>query len=776
MSRTSRKQQIKEYKRKTNAGQPQSPFIEVDRELDEWAKLSPSQKLEMIGNIAAHAGRDFEEFIYKFENDCTRIDPLYTLAVNVFYKRSSLAPDEWSDKNAFLQADSEVLHAMLLRRKYKEYSQPRNYFEAAVIADGLGESIRRSSREYLSLKDAELLSALPPEKLTAKSVSEQMRSQTQFVRNWGTIPQMLECVKKAFAPLENEVQKETGLRVADLLDMYMRIAERTETRFTKFCVRSKGIMMSRTPRQAVRRFCEFLPEFKGSERRLLDEINAGGLGPAVVKEWFQAEATKILPDVFMFSLEDFAAAYPQDMKPEILKPVLDRWSLTFGDLSELDIKSFFLENPVKLKPLISRGDDRYFFSGMEIFGSFCFQIIESWINSIPPLEKKYTDKKYKGAFLENKVVEEFKKYFPAQSIIQKVEGMKKVHGFNFESDVVILDDELMMLVEAKSNRIDQDGLTGKILRLKKKIEELIVKPSAQSERFENYVINNPGIIRTKIGSKRDQKIDTSQVRLIVRFSVSLDSLGELSTNTRRLKEANLIEKETKVVPTITLADLETILDLLPGVCQKAHYFLRRFDLAEAEYFLADEMDLLFTYLRTGFNFKNVLPEDIAGEELTMIELRRNSRHLTPYTNAARANSNINKPERRLTKWWKRIIERLEIERTSNWLKMGCFLLDMSIDEQVYISKIKSALVKNVENERSQPGVYDTFSFEIGHDAWRGTLCLLVYKNVRSEDLMLITRCLWLQEQRSSPTKRVLVIAYNAGDKSKTFTQLRYSEN
>jgi hypothetical protein len=258
--------------------------------------------------------------------------------------------------------------------------------------------------------------------------------------------------------------------------------------------------------------------------------------------------------------------------------------------------------------------------------------------------------------------------------------------------------------------------------------------------------------------------------------VSLESLGELSTNTQRLKEANLIEKETKVVPTVTLTDLETILELLPGVCQKAHYFLRRYDLAEAEYFLADEMDLLFTYLRTGFNFKNVLPEDIANEERPMIELRRNSRHLTPYKNTARTKSNINKPERRLTKWWKRIIERLEVERPSNWLKIGCFLLDMSIDEQVFISKNKSALVKNVEHEKSQPGVYDTFSFEIGHDAWRGTLSLLVYKNVSSEDLMFITRDLWLKVRRSSPTKRVLVIAYDAGDKSKTFTQLRYSEN
>ncbi len=234
MSRNNRKERIKACNRRLKEAQIQTPFINLNKEFDELAKLSPSEKLKVIRENSVRANLSFNSLIKELEKESGYVDPLYTLAVTLFYRRTSVAGDEWTNQNAFLQSDYEVLQATLLKRHYNDYVHPPNTFVACEFAGNIGELVRKSAREFLSLKDAEALDTLSDEKLTAKYVSEQMKSQTQFIRNWGTVPQMIRYVKKIFEPLEGDIEKETGLRVASLLEMYKKIVEKAETRAKLF--------------------------------------------------------------------------------------------------------------------------------------------------------------------------------------------------------------------------------------------------------------------------------------------------------------------------------------------------------------------------------------------------------------------------------------------------------------------------------------------------------------------------------------------------------------
>jgi hypothetical protein len=235
-------------------------------------------------------------------------------------------------------------------------------------------------------------------------------------------------------------------------------------------------------------------------------------------------------------------------------------------------------------------------------------------------------------------------------------------------------------------------------RLKHKFKELIVEPSEQSERFVDYLKANPGLHRFTTRRGVINEVDTTEVRHFVRINVTLDDLGQLSARSPELQQAGLIETDKALPPTIAIAELEMVFELLDGVCPKLHYLSRRAEFERHALYMGDECDLLTYYLDTGFNIGEI---EFDG---TPMVLRGLSKMLDSYFMRQFTGMDVPKPTRRLTPWWRDILARLEMRRMPRWTEIGYTLLNVAYDDQKLFEDDFRRRITKVRRHRY--GLYD----------------------------------------------------------------------
>jgi len=203
----------------------------------------------------------------------------------------------------------------------------------------------------------------------------------------------------------------------------------------------------------------------------------------------------------------------------------------------------------------------------------------------------------------------------------------------------------------------------------------MVEPSIQSKRFSDYLIKNPGLHQLKNRKGELNEVDCSQVREVVRLSINLESLGTLFCRSTALKKAGLIASDIEMSPTMSLAHLEIIFEFLEGSCEKLHYLVRRAEIEKNADYIGDEIDLLALYLDTGFNIGNA---EFTQQRLFLLSL---SNIFEPFFRNELPKTETPKLKRKLTGWWRSIIQHIESRQPERWTEIGCILLNFTHDDQ-----------------------------------------------------------------------------------------------
>jgi hypothetical protein len=125
---------------------------------------------------------------------------------------------------------------------------------------------------------------------------------------------------------------------------------------------------------------------------------------------------------------------------------------------------------------------------------------------------------------------------------------------------------------------------------------------------------------------------------------------------------------------INILDLAILLEFLQNPFEFLHYLTRRASFEKRRTFVADELDLIALYLRTG----------LSGAELPDVRntlgLYGLSHELDHYFQQI-PSSPVPKPQRELSKWWKRILEEISQKKVPRRFELGCILLDLPSDWQ-----------------------------------------------------------------------------------------------
>ena len=292
---------------------------------------------------------------------------------------------------------------------------------------------------------------------------------------------------------------------------------------------------------------------------------------------------------------------------------------------------------------------------------------KSQLTSVPAVQRSV-----KKAIVERL----FKQRFPDSGIFRGTKWTDPESGKVYENDLLVVIDRFAIVIECKAGFVDPPARRGAEYRVVDTLQSLVVDPAKQAKRFAKFLSDNRKVHSLKSEGRKATRIDNTDVEYYVPISVTYDDLGMVSANLRTCMEGGLIEESDSLVPSLSVSDLEVIFEILENELEVLHYLMRRAELEAQIRYLGDEGDLLAFYLDSGFNLG-----DLESSTTHSFNLILKSKELDPFFTAKARGKKVEKPRRKLTKWWRDIINFILTRKPQYWSEIGYLLLNVQFDEQ-----------------------------------------------------------------------------------------------
>lgn len=220
----------------------------------------------------------------------------------------------------------------------------------------------------------------------------------------------------------------------------------------------------------------------------------------------------------------------------------------------------------------------------------------------------------------------------------------------------------------------------------------MVEPSLQSMRlFE--LLSRERKEHQFITSNGSELIDSREIDTFIRINITFNSIGALSSRWPELAGAAIIKDASAQIPTMSIADLDTVCELLSQQATIIHYLRRRGPFEKNANYLADEMDLLAFYIDTGFNIGET---EFDGTRLVIYGM---SDRLNAYYRRQAEGQRPESPKLRRTRLFGKLISALEQNRPPRWTEVTSRLLDVAFDDQEIVEKNIKGSIARVKQSR-----------------------------------------------------------------------------
>ena len=701
----------------------QSGKLDYHKFTSPFSQMNEDEIDKMFEAIGENYSDEFDESYKKLQQEILSVNPILLLSYYSFYDLTMLGgkDPEITKEKPILHLHVELLQALALCHQLQDYPSE---LVLHPHVPSLNNLVQNTQYAFQLRRMSEIDSSCPVEKRHRFSVLESMRVQTQAVRNWGYPQQVKHILTSLFAPLEDEIESETGIRISNLIQMIMNLITIIEKRISKHRDSFRPVMKAKEMSACLEMFNTSFPEYALPTDEFLSIGKEYQLSLRDFKNRLICCSDFALPDIFIVSMKDIKNAYPGVVDEQNLKTVLRKWSLSFGELENENNEHFFMNNPVWEKPLIMLKEDLFFLPIPNQFLNSSIELMQNVIKSEESLYRKY--EKQRSKFLENEIERMFTISFPSAKVyrgsIWHDDNVRK----DFENDLLVLIDSFLLVVEAKSGKITSPAKRGALESIRDTIEKLLIAPSIQSKRFSDFLQKNRGIHEFPTLRGNTNKLDTSQVDRILRLTITLDEVAGIVSEFESLLESDLISRENDIAPTMSIAELELIFDILENTCEKMHYLVRRADFQVHAKYRGDELDLLRFYLDTGFN--------IGGAEYdgNLLYLWGLSKSFDPYFMQQWTPKTVNKPRLRLTRWWRDILRQIERRQFSGWTEIGYILLNVAFDDQKDFEKNFKRIQKVAKRRWRDPEHNNTVVMVNGPAQRQDIFVALAHKQISKE--------------------------------------------
>jgi hypothetical protein len=677
-------------KRERRKSAPKSPLgLELKGMTSPLADIPRDQLAGMMTKIGKNQAEKFASTTIAISDLVSRVDPLHLLACLMAYGITDFIDADGlpshGEKTRLYPAHVELAQMMALTFSPSERA-PALSQEVGSMFEMLPKWADQFHWKRLSQVEQ---AATDPEKARI-AVQEQMRVTTQMIRNWGFYDQVKRIGTELLTPLDSRYETDHGYRLTDLVLIFDHMFEECQKRLNAHFDRLRPMMSAKNVREAVTLYHDAMRDLKDSPESLFQLMRERRASVKTAKAMMLAHSDLRLPDCYTFAASEMATAIGRPVAA--VEKAFHAVSYKWGDLRESNVEHAFMNNPIWTKPAIDVGDDNVFCPLPQTFFAFFFETVVSLLRDDASFRETYD--KRRSDYLESQTKELFRKAFPMAILTPNFKWQSPDKSQEFESDLVVDLDSVLILVEDKSGRVSPQARRGAPERVGEDVDRLLIEPSRQSKRLE------AAIWAAKAGAAGMEAFrgvfpaNLDQVHRIVRVSVTLEDIGFIHTNINALKEAGYVPPEIAVAPAVTLADLEIVFDILQSPLERIHYWVQRSVWEGSADYTADEIDLLGVYLNTGLTVGDI-------HKNVRLVLLGASKPIDEYYEALRYGIAKEKPTYQATQWWRGLLARLESKKPDRWIEAGIVLLSAGYAQQVEMERRVKSLVGVVQKERER---------------------------------------------------------------------------
>ncbi|PHX47906.1 hypothetical protein AO393_26215 [Pseudomonas syringae pv. syringae] len=495
-------------------------------------------------------------------------------------------------------------------------------------------------------------------------LQERVRGHTQFVRNWGYHGAVLRITRELYGSMDDEMRAVYGFGATDLLDIAKAVLVDFEQGSSAWMKRLFAVLRRQNMADMVYAFFREADFVEGDPEDFLRHLPDNISREQVAMELW-SHADRQLVKLMLVDPERIALAAGRDQC--IVLRVLEKLSRTPGSLSADTITHFFMGNPVWSAPCIDTGVE-YLLPMPQLIFSHINGIMRVLLDDLTPAVKKKMSRT-RADYLEAQVSGLLSEALPGARLQT---GVKWTVGADrYETDVLLIIDRTVVIVEAKSAALSVPGLRGAPDRVKRHVQELIVEPALQSERLAQV------IDAARQGDEGSQRIlshldiDAGAVSRVIRLSVTLDDFSILASCESELREAGWVPAELTLAPTLNLTDLGCVVDILEEPAYILHYLATRGSIQRSTGLLGDELDYLGFYLQTAFGMGDV------ARSGTVFAITGMSGAIDRYYTSRDAGVSLSKPPLQIPELLRRMVLQSQCRGRLGWTTICMALLDVA---------------------------------------------------------------------------------------------------
>lgn len=675
------KKETKGKQSRSHNGPVYAPLPKLFRE-----DLTDDERREAVSAMATSFGEKRDAAYATIEQFVARFDPFHSLSVLSAYGLSISVTEDGVDNsrshdNTTVNQDHvELLQAFALQNELK--SLPR---ETPRPAD-----IQRVWDALIELGRGFDLSRMRPLDLGNESdaitlLQEKIRGNTRAIRNWGYFHQVKDISSRLLAPIAGLMQSTLGFSGAELIATLISLIRSNERRINAHRKKFFGAIGRPTLEEIVIAYADAMPQADCCG--LLDYFTKHNLNVEQARGFLLEHSDFALVDCFTHDAAEVAAR--SNVGAEQVRAIFRALGIVPGGLKNLDPKKFLLDNPVWTAPWILLTEDSIFACVPQTALSFLFDIVERLVAPHEQLKSAWHDRR--AAFLEEDIAASLVRALPGAAIHRNIEWKVPDTGTNGETDLLVVYDSVAIIVEAKSGAVSEQSKRGAPNRLKSEIRDLLESPALQSQRFLAAIeASRSGLSKLVLS----QNIDLSAVNYIMRMSVTLEDFSAIQSDIGKLQKIGLISKAVVPPPTICLADLHSIIEILDSPAMFLHYLHRRMQLEGRFSHESDELDLIGVYLMNGLLFGD------KESDGTRVIFYRMSDNVDRYMMSVSEGIATPKPRRCLSDLWASILDRVVQARKQGWAEIVIALLDIDNPGQEMLADGIRNLVKKHRHKKT----------------------------------------------------------------------------
>lgn len=314
------------------------------------------------------------------------------------------------------------------------------------------------------------------------------------------------------------------------------------------------------------------------------------------------------------------------------------------------------------------------------------------------ISKKWESyQKGKGNYLEREALDTLKKMLNNcicyDSLKYDLNESGKVK--ECELDGLILYDNNILLIEAKSGIFHDNARKGYIKKLETNIKDNIESAYLQADRTRRY-LNSSQFPQFKLKNKEIISLDMTRYDNIYLINVTLENFSSISTMTYKLNKFGLY-KSNEFPWSVNINDLKIISDFIQFPAQFLHYLKKRVELANKDYsrypevYTTDELDLLGDYLERNLYFDDY-------KEYSSIIIDDYNPYFNNYYNSIEFGISIDKIGQKFDHDFIKLIDNLESNKEHGYSEVVTKLLDLSSEGRKQLIECIDLVTKKTIND------------------------------------------------------------------------------